>query len=183
MIRLLYETRKFSEHSVAQTLLAFRFHIAGLFFIALNRILAPAFYAQSDTKRPTFAGIASFVVNMIVAFLLAKRFKGGGIAFALSFAALVNTVILLCFLKAGRLAKILPAILGILVLSIAAYFCTRAAYPALSSFFDSGNRFLRYVPRLVIAALIFGGFGAVGVGLYKILTTNLTNHANKNIQK
>jgi len=71
----------------------------GLFFIALNRILAPAFYAQSDTKSPTIAGIASFAVNITLAAILVGRYRGAGIAFALSFASVVNTILLLVFLR------------------------------------------------------------------------------------
>ncbi|MDR0377893.1 MAG: murein biosynthesis integral membrane protein MurJ, partial [Spirochaetaceae bacterium] len=56
LIRLLFRSRSFDETSVTLTYSAFRCHMPGLFFIALNRILAPAFYAQSDSKSPTLAG-------------------------------------------------------------------------------------------------------------------------------
>jgi putative peptidoglycan lipid II flippase len=49
----------------------------GLFFIALNRILAPAFYALSDSKSPTLAGVISFAVNIVLASLLVRPLKGG----------------------------------------------------------------------------------------------------------
>jgi putative peptidoglycan lipid II flippase len=52
----------------------------GLFFIALNRILAPAFYAQSDSKSPTLAGVISFAVNMALAALLVGPLRGAGVA-------------------------------------------------------------------------------------------------------
>jgi putative peptidoglycan lipid II flippase len=99
LIRLLFQSRNFDETSVALTLGAFNFHILGLFFIALNRILAPAFYAQSDSKSPTLAGIISFAVNMVLATLLAGPLKGAGIALALSAASVVNTALLLIFLR------------------------------------------------------------------------------------
>ncbi|MDR0720048.1 MAG: murein biosynthesis integral membrane protein MurJ [Treponema sp.] len=98
LIRLLFKTQSFNEDSVALTLAAFRFHIPGLYFIALNRILAPAFYAQSNTKSPTLAGIISFASNIALAALLAGPFKGAGIAFALSAASVVNTILLIIFL-------------------------------------------------------------------------------------
>ncbi|MDR0315288.1 MAG: murein biosynthesis integral membrane protein MurJ, partial [Treponema sp.] len=99
LIRLLFQTRSFDETSVALTLSAFIFHMPGLFFIALNRILAPAFYAQSDSKSPTLAGLFSFAVNMSLAILLVRPLRGAGIALALSIASAVNTVLLLAFLK------------------------------------------------------------------------------------
>jgi putative peptidoglycan lipid II flippase len=108
LIRLLFQTRKFDERSVALTLHAFSFHISGLFFIALNRILAPAFYAQSDSVSPTIAGIISFAVNIVLVFLLAGRMKGGGIALALSVAGLVNTVFLFLFLRKNKHIFVTP---------------------------------------------------------------------------
>ena len=52
LIRLLFQNRNFNDTSVALTLSAFTFHMPGLFFIALNRILAPAFYARAIPNRP-----------------------------------------------------------------------------------------------------------------------------------
>ena len=43
MIALLFQTRSFDEESARLTLSAFTFHMPGLYFIALNRVLAPAF--------------------------------------------------------------------------------------------------------------------------------------------
>ncbi len=63
IIVLLFRSREFGEESVATTR-AFFFHMTGLFFIAANRILAPAFYAQEDTRSPVWAGVASFTVNI-----------------------------------------------------------------------------------------------------------------------
>ena len=70
LIRLLFRARTFDEESVKLTLAAFTFHMPGLYFIAVNRVLAPAFYAQSNSKSPTLAGIISFGVNMALAALL-----------------------------------------------------------------------------------------------------------------
>jgi len=78
LIRLLFQARNFNEDSVRLTLSAFTFHMPGLYFIALNRVLAPAFYAQSDTKSPTLAGIISFLVNMVLAAVLVRPFPGRG---------------------------------------------------------------------------------------------------------
>ena len=88
IISLVYRGKSFDENSVALTLSAFRFHIAGLFFIAANRIIAPAFYAQGNTKSPTLAGIFGFAANIVIALCLVGAMKGGGIALALSLASL-----------------------------------------------------------------------------------------------
>ena len=99
LIALLYKNKSFTEESVLLTLGEFRFHIAGLFFIAANRIISPAFYAQGNTKLPTLAGIISFVTNIIFALALVKPMSGNGIALALSMASMVNTIFLFIFMK------------------------------------------------------------------------------------
>lgn len=99
IISIVYKSHSFDDNSVALTMEAFQFHIAGLFFIAANRIISPAFYAQGNTKLPTLSGIISFAVNILLAFILAPKFQGGGIAFALSAASLVQTCALFIMLK------------------------------------------------------------------------------------
>ncbi|MDR3324582.1 MAG: murein biosynthesis integral membrane protein MurJ, partial [Spirochaetaceae bacterium] len=99
VVRLLFQTRSFDEHSVALTTSVFRCHIVGLYFIALNRILAPAFYARSNTATPTVAGIASIAVNIALAIVLTPIMQGRGIALALSIASAVNTAILIASLR------------------------------------------------------------------------------------
>ena len=99
LIRLLFEGRSFAADSVALTAGAFRMHTIGLFFIAANRVISPAFYAQQDTKSPTAAGIASFALNIAFALILAPSFSGRGIALALSIASAANTVLLFIMMK------------------------------------------------------------------------------------
>ena len=99
LITLIYKNKMFDEESVRLTLGEFRFHIAGLTFIALNRILSPSFYAQKNTKLPTTAGIISFASNILLVLILVKPFGGNGIACALSIASLINTIFLFIFMK------------------------------------------------------------------------------------
>jgi putative peptidoglycan lipid II flippase len=107
IITLVYKNNMFDEKSVALTLGEFRFHIAGLVFIALNRIIGPAFYAQKNSKLPTLAGIICFGSNILLVLILVKPFGGNGIACALSIASLINTIFLFIFMK--KLGTIQPA--------------------------------------------------------------------------
>ena len=101
-----YNSNKFDSNSVSLTMTAFNCHILGLFFIALNRVIAPAFYAMHDSDSPTISGIASFFVNIIFAYCLGFFFLGGGIAIALSIASLINTVFLFFFLRKKNVLNI-----------------------------------------------------------------------------
>jgi len=94
IITLIFKARAFGDDSVTLTAAIFLGHIAGLYFIALNRVLAPAFYAQEDTKSPTWAGMWSFGANIALCLALVGPFKGPGIAIAATLAALVNTLFL-----------------------------------------------------------------------------------------
>ena len=98
IISLVFSGGKFNADSVRQTMEVFNFHIIGLFFIAVNRILSPAFYAQQNTRSPTIAGLLNFAVNITLAALLVGNFGGRGIALALTTASAVNTVVLFAML-------------------------------------------------------------------------------------
>jgi putative peptidoglycan lipid II flippase len=168
LIRFLFQSRTFDETSVSLTLSAFAFHIPGLFFIALNRVLAPAFYAQSDSASPTLAGIISFAVNMALAALLVGPLKGAGVALALSLASAVNTALLLIFLRRNpriRLDKTLGSVLAyaarLILFSCIAALPVVALSPWLLPRFAVWRR-LGHGLLLAVNALIFA---AVGIGL------------------
>ena len=168
LIKLLFEARSFNEESVRLTLMAFNFHMPGLYFIALNRVLAPAFYAQSDAKSPTLAGIISFAVNMALAAALAFRYKGAGIAFALSFASAVNTVFLIFFLRknpaitlARSLKSALVYILKIILFSGIAVIPVLFLTPKLSALFVGRGRIISQGAPLLLNALVFAVVGVL----------------------
>ncbi|HZK19390.1 MAG TPA: murein biosynthesis integral membrane protein MurJ [Treponemataceae bacterium] len=166
MIRLVFQTYNFNENSVALTTPIFKFHILGLLFIALNRILAPAFYAQGNTRLPTIAGISGVIVNLVAAFFLAIPMKGAGIALALSIASLVNTILLITMLHhtgsinisliVGRTSLYSLKIIGFS--SIAAtpiYFLHNKIF----SLFSAGNRLIDQGIPLIICGLVFAAIG------------------------
>ncbi|MDR2468623.1 MAG: murein biosynthesis integral membrane protein MurJ [Spirochaetaceae bacterium] len=170
LIRLLFQTRKFDEESVMLTVRAFTFHIAGLFFIALNRILAPAFYAQNDSLSPTIAGIVSFAVNIVLAVVLVRVMAGSGIALALSAAGAVNTVLLFFFLKknpeitvSGIVCNSLGYSVKILIFSLLAMIPVRLLTPRLFHFFSvhTDSRLLHLVLPCIASALIFAAAGII----------------------
>jgi putative peptidoglycan lipid II flippase len=162
IIRFLFLNRSFTERSVALTLSAFRFHIPGLFFIALNRVLSPAFYAQNDSASPTIAGIASFAVNIIAASVLVYfikihisdvnkiNYSAGALALALSVSSAVNTVLLFLFfknIKVNALVKnIIRYTIKMLILSLI------ASLPVF---------FLRDKIHFIISGVIFAACGAL----------------------
>ena len=172
MITLLYRNKRFDKHSVLLTAGEFRYHIAGLFFIAVNRIISPAFYAQGNTKLPTLAGIISMICNMIFAVILVMPMSGNGIALALSLASAVNTFFLFIFL--GKMQSInikkvtfdtIIYILKVSIFSVAAAFPCRLLRPILLEKFSSYPRLISQGFPIGILAVIFA---AIGIGLLVI---------------
>ncbi len=108
IISLVYKSGRFDDKSVLEVLEVFKWHIAGLLFIAANRIISPAFYAQGNTKLPTLAGIIGFVFNIALAAvsIFAFNMGRGGIALALSVASFINTVFLFIFLRKTHITDV-----------------------------------------------------------------------------
>lgn len=168
IISLVYKSKTFDEKSVALTLEAFSFHIAGLFFIAVNRVVSPAFYAQGNTKSPTLAGILGLCINMILALCLIKPMAGGGIALALSLGSFANTVLLFVFLKKNKnieLKKVVTEnllycakiLLFSFLASIPAFFVRAKILP----FFETKGRFLGYGGVVAVTAGVFAVCGVL----------------------
>ena len=168
LISLLYKKNQFDDNSVAMTLGVFRFHIAGLLFIALNRIMAPAFYAQKKPKLPTIAGLINFASNIILVLILSRPMKGNGIALALSVASLFNTVFLFIFMKkmesieVGKLARgtILYA-LKMCVFSVIAAVPTYFVHKLTVDYFAGYSKIICYGAPIVISGIIFALIGVL----------------------
>ena len=190
IISLVYKSNRFSDESVRLTLIAFRMHIAGLFFIALNRIISPAFYAQGNTKSPTVAGIIGFAVNISLALaivLLRNDGTGGGIAMALSLASLTNTVALILFLKKNKNLDVKAITLGtmlyalkLVILSIIAaiptYFVRKVLFPV----FENHGRLIGFGLPLFACAI---AFALVGVLLLVITKDEIVRVIIKKIRR
>lgn len=166
IISLVYKSKNFNDESVHLTLTAFRFHIAGLFFIAMNRVVAPAFYAQGNTKSPTLAGILGLAINMIFALILIKPMSGGGIALALTLGSLANSILLFVFLKKNKKIDVKAVVGGTILYSIKmAVLSVIAAIPAIlvknatSAFFAGRGRLVEFGGTVVLTATVFAFAG------------------------
>ena len=166
IISLVYKSKNFNDESVQLTLTAFRFHIAGLFFIAMNRVVAPAFYAQGNTKSPTLAGILGLAINMIFALILIKPMSGGGIALALTLGSLANSILLFVFLKKNKQIDVKAVVGGTILYSIKmAVLSIIAAVPATlvknatSAFFADLGRLVEFGGTVVLTAIVFAFAG------------------------
>lgn len=168
LISLLYKKNQFDDKSVAMTLGIFRFHISGLLFIALNRIIAPAFYAQKKTKLATLAGLVNFGTNILLVLILAKPMGGNGIALALSLASMFNTIALFIFMKkmeaieVGRVVKgtILYA-LKMCIYSVIAAVPTYFVHKLTVEYFADYSKIICYGAPILISGIVFAIIGVL----------------------
>jgi putative peptidoglycan lipid II flippase len=75
------------------------FYSFGLSFVALVRVVVPAFYAMKDTRTPVLAALFAFMVNLAFSLALMGPMLHGGLALASTIAALGNLLVLLFFLR------------------------------------------------------------------------------------
>ena len=168
LISLLYKKNQFDDKSVAMTLGIFRFHISGLLFIALNRIIAPAFYAQKKTKLATLAGLVNFGTNILLVLILAKPMGGNGIALALSLASMFNTIALFIFMKkmeaieVGRVVKgtILYAF-KMCIYSVIAAVPTYFVHNLTVEYFAGYSKIIYYGAPILISGIVFAVIGVL----------------------
>ena len=187
IISLVYKSKNFDETSVHLTLTAFRFHIAGLFFIAMNRVTAPAFYAQGNTKSPTLAGILGLVINMIFAVILIKPMSGGGIALALTLGSLANSILLFVFLRKNPAIDVRSVVGGTVIYSLK--MCAFSVIAGVPAFFvrkamlgvlAGRGRLIEYGGTVTATALVFA---LTGIALLVITKDPMLSGVTKMIKR
>ncbi|MGA2547603.1 MAG: murein biosynthesis integral membrane protein MurJ [Rectinemataceae bacterium] len=166
IVTLLFRHREFGADSVRLTSSVFFWHMSGLAFIAMNRVLAPAFYARGDTKTPTWAGLVSVAINVGLAFALVGPLKAPGIALALAGASAVNTLVLVVALLRARIPGAVKALaasgrysLKLVLFSILAGLPVLLIRPFLAGNIGGWNVTLAAGVSLAATALAFGGIG------------------------
>jgi putative peptidoglycan lipid II flippase len=95
---LLFMGGAFDFSKVVNSAEALLYYSLGLSFVALTRVLAPAFYALKDTKTPVITAFIAFILNLCLSLALMGPLKHGGLALATTLSALGNMLMLLWFL-------------------------------------------------------------------------------------
>ncbi len=187
LIKLIFSTGRFNEDSAAMTVNVFRFHIIGLFFIAVNRVITPAFYAQLDSISPTIAGLINFAINMVLAFVLVKPMGGAGIALALTISSFFNTLALFIFMKKNRNIDIKQTVMSTMIYSLRMIiFSVLAALPVLFlrgkilDLFAGHNRLVSQGIPVAITGILFA---AIGIGLMVLTKDPLIKTVLRKIRK
>lgn len=91
---LLFMGGAFDYATVTSAAHALFYYAMGLTFVALARVLAPAFYALNDTRTPVWTALAAFVINAVLSLALMGPLLHGGLALATTLSALANMLLL-----------------------------------------------------------------------------------------
>jgi putative peptidoglycan lipid II flippase len=96
---LIFMGGAFDYAKAVQSATALFYYSWGLAFVAMVRVLVPAFYALKDTKTPVLTAFCAFLLNLAFSLLLMGPLLHGGLALATTLSALGNMVLLLYFLR------------------------------------------------------------------------------------
>jgi putative peptidoglycan lipid II flippase len=96
---LLFMGGEFDYAKAVNSAQALLYYSLGLSFVAMTRVLAPAFFALKDTKTPVWTAFVAFLLNALFSLMLMKPLLHGGLALATTLSALVNMLLLLWFLR------------------------------------------------------------------------------------
>jgi putative peptidoglycan lipid II flippase len=96
---LLFTGGAFDIDKANKTAEALFYYSFGLSFVALVRVLVPAFYSLKDTRTPVLAALVAFILNAGFSLLLMGPLLHGGLALAGSISALGNMTLLAWFLR------------------------------------------------------------------------------------
>jgi putative peptidoglycan lipid II flippase len=96
---LLFMGGKFDFAMALNSAQALMYYSLGLSFVAMTRVLAPAFYALKDTRTPVWTAFIAFLLNVAFSLVLMGPLLHGGLALASTLSALANMLLLLWFLR------------------------------------------------------------------------------------
>lgn len=99
IIRVVLGGGQFDLESVTLTFKTLGFFILSLFAQATIPLLVRMFYAREDSLRPFYAGLATVVIDIVLAYSLSRLMGVGGIALAFSIANTLNFLLLWLILE------------------------------------------------------------------------------------
>jgi putative peptidoglycan lipid II flippase len=142
---------------------ALMYYSLGLSFVAMTRVLAPAFYALKDTRTPVWTALVAFLLNLGFSLALMGPLKHGGLALATTFSACGNMLLLLWFLRRRIGAFGGRGIMQCGIKSLVASLPMAATVWYLCSFTDWSMSGQKMIKGLILAGAIFSGVAIYAV--------------------
>lgn len=158
IVNTLWERGEFTRAASEGTAIALVYFSIGLCAYAGSKVLTSAYYSLQDTKTPAKLGIYTMLLNIVFSLILMGPLKHGGLALSTSLAAMINTFLLIYFLKKklGRMGgrKILVSSMKLavaaVVMGIVIYFFNRHFFTPL----DSGGHKVFILTSCILIGLL-----------------------------
>lgn len=99
IIKLIFGYGKFNKNSIIITSEILKCYSLGLLFFSTNHLLTRAHYVHKNRKIPVIASFISIAINILLDYLLYKRYAHMGITLATSISAMFNYLILFYSVK------------------------------------------------------------------------------------
>ncbi|MEY2781548.1 MAG: putative peptidoglycan biosynthesis protein MurJ [Pseudomonadota bacterium] len=102
LVSVLYHYGRFSAVDVAQTALALRGYGVGLLGLIAVKVLAPAYFAEGDTRTPVRIALKVLLITQLVNALLVPWMAHGALSLSIGLGAWVNALLLMRGLVQSR---------------------------------------------------------------------------------
>jgi len=165
IVSLLFKSGQFNEESLRLTADVFQYHILGLCFVGLARVLVSAFYSLKNIRTPVLAALANLLVCVPLAWWLSSGpMEYRGIALAASVSSIVQVVLLMALMGSQvKLFDFRGLLRSILRCLCCAALMGTALWPA-AAWLEGGQH-----GKLMLGIFVFGVIFAAA-GLYFLLS-------------
>jgi len=160
---LLFMGGQFDYQKAVNSATALFYYSWGLSFVAIVRVLVPAFYALKDTRTPVIIAFIAFVLNVAFSLALMGPLLHGGLALATTLSAVCNMALLLYFLR----RKIGP--FGVARISLAGARILLASLPmALAVYWGMGLIDWSRPGEKILKGSLLAGSISVGIAIFLV---------------
>ncbi len=159
-ITILFARGVFDQKAVEMTFAPFVFYVLALTFFCFNHILVSLFYAHGDTKTPVKVSVVALLVNIGLNLWFMQYLGAAGLALATFCSAVLQSVILFCWVKHRYQFLSFPAgeTVKILICGVVVWVCV-----------DFGNAFFVVEAGFALLLIKFATLGIGGVLLFAAL--------------
>lgn len=95
----LFLSKKFTIDQAGEAKMILVAFLAGLFCLAMNKVLLNMYYAFHNTRIPSWVSVIGIVVNVVLNFLLVTKLQATGLALATTISAVLQTILFVIFLR------------------------------------------------------------------------------------
>ena len=157
LLLTLFAYGAFSVHDAHMASLSLMGYVVGLPAFVLIKIMAPAFFAQQDTKTPAKIAIIALIANVILNLILMGPLKHAGLALATALSGWLNALLLMWFLHKAGLWQINKPLITVVLKQLLSVFIMVVVVLGLLSLVQSWESLSFWYKIAQLLGIIFAG--------------------------